>query len=123
MMYKSIYFTPKETGCRCGKCDQSQGMEERTLRRFDDLRDACGFPLNMSSGYRCPLHQDNPEGAHGDGVAGDIEISRGKAFVVLGHALRVGFVGIGIQQKGGKRFLHLDDSTRPDKLRPTIWSY
>jgi hypothetical protein len=77
----------------------------------------------MSSGYRCPLHPENPEGTHGSGEAGDIEVSRGKAFIVLGHALRVGFSGIGIQQKGDKRFLHLDDSTRPDKLRPTIWSY
>lgn len=122
-MYKSTHFTATETGCRCGKCSQSQGMKESTLRRFDDLRDACGFPLKMSSGYRCPLHHDNPEGTHGSGEAGDIEVSRGNAFTVLGHALRVGFSGIGIQQKGDKRFLHLDDSIRPDKLRPTIWSY
>lgn len=122
-MYKSKYFSEKETGCRCGKCDRLQGMKEHTLKLFDDLREMCGFPLNMSSGYRCPLHHDNPEGTHGSGEAGDIEISRSKAFVVLGHALRVGFVGIGIQQKGEKRFLHLDDSIRPDKLRPTIWSY
>jgi hypothetical protein len=31
------------------------------------------------------------------------------------------FTGIGIQQKGGARFIHLDDLTGVG--RPTVWSY
>jgi len=122
-MYKSEYFTEEETGCRCGNCGGLQGMAEATLRRFDILRELCGFPLSMTSGYRCPLHKENPEGVHGDGQAGDLAVGRQQAAVVLKNAMCLGFTGIGINQKGDKRFIHLDDSTRPDKLRPTIWSY
>ena len=123
-MYESRHFTKKETGCRCGKCDRAQGMKEATLRRFDLLRDACGFALSMTSGYRCPQHPKNPEGVHGDGEGGDIKVDRQRAFIVLREALKLGFTGIGISQKGaGGRFIHLDDSGRADKLRPTIWSY
>jgi hypothetical protein len=98
-------------------------MAENTLRRFDLLRDMCGFPLSMTSGYRCPMHKENPDGVHGDGNGGDILIDRQKAFVVLKNALELGFTGIGINQRGESRFVHLDDSDRSDKLRPTIWSY
>lgn len=122
-MYKSEHFTLEETGCRCGKCGGLQGMTDRTLVRFDELRNACGFPLSMSSGYRCQLHPDNPTGVHGDGEGGDLLVDRLRAYIVLENAIKLGFTGIGVKQKGGNRFIHLDDSTRSDKLRPTIWSY
>jgi zinc D-Ala-D-Ala carboxypeptidase len=35
-------------------------------------------------------------------------------------ALEAGFTGIGVQQKGTGRFLHLDTL---ENLRPTVWSY
>jgi len=31
------------------------------------------------------------------------------------------FKGIGVQQKGAGRFIHLDDWASPN--RPTVWSY
>jgi zinc D-Ala-D-Ala carboxypeptidase len=37
------------------------------------------------------------------------------------NALEAGFAGIGVQQKGTGRFLHLD--TLEGDLRPTVWSY
>jgi len=43
---------------------------------------------------------------------------------VLREALILGFTGIGINQKGTGRFLHLD--LLPNLLlhpRPTVWSY
>jgi hypothetical protein len=37
-----------------------------------------------------------------------------------GIAMEAGFTGIGVQQKGTGRFLHLD--TLEGDLRPTVWS-
>jgi RimJ/RimL family protein N-acetyltransferase len=39
-------------------------------------------------------------------------------------ALALGFTGMGFQQKGNSRFLHLDDlPDAPGQPRPTVWSY
>ena len=117
----SIYFTDEETGCRCGKCRRSQGMKSEVLRRADILRRMCGFPLNMSSGYRCPLH---PKASipH-SGFAFDIKISHRKAYILVQNAMLMGFSGIGIHQKGNDRFIHLDDCMPQDGMpRPHIWS-
>jgi hypothetical protein len=39
-------------------------------------------------------------------------------------ALAKGFTGIGVQQKGGGRFIHLDNLPNgPGQPRPTVWSY
>lgn len=45
--------------------------------------------------------------------------------MLLDAALQAGFMGIGVNQKGGSgRFIHLDDiEDSPDRPRPTIWSY
>lgn len=122
-MYKSRHFTEEETGCHCGKCDGLQGMPDELLRRADILRDLCGFPLTMTSGYRCPLHHQNPTGPHGIG-AFDVSVSHEQAYIVLDWAFRMKFRGIGINQKGNKRFIHLDDcDNAPDRPRPHVWSY
>ena len=55
------------------------------------------------------------------GKAVDISISRADAVRLLRLALMDGrFTGFGIQQKGAKRFIHLDSTTTN---RPMIWSY
>jgi zinc D-Ala-D-Ala carboxypeptidase len=36
-------------------------------------------------------------------------------------AFKLGFTGIGVQQKGSGRFIHLD--TMEGGTRPTVWSY
>jgi hypothetical protein len=55
---------------------------------------------------------------HSTGLAADIGISGSEAVALLRLALDAGFRGVGVQQKGSGRFLHVD-------LRetPTIWSY
>ena len=63
-------------------------------------------------------------GAHSTGQACDILIERADAFKLLSLAFLVGFTGIGVSQKGGARFLHLDTiESSPARPRPTIWSY
>jgi len=121
--YKSVYFSPEETGCRCGKCDNLQGMPEESLIKADLLREMCGFPLMMSSGYRCPLHPQNPQGPHSEG-AFDISVSHMRAYFVLKNAILLGFSGIGVSQKGEHRFIHLDDcKDSAERPRPSVWSY
>jgi hypothetical protein len=55
---------------------------------------------------------------HSRGIAVDIAIQGPEAVRLLDLALELGFTGIGVQQKGDGRFLHLD--TRDT---PAIWSY
>jgi zinc D-Ala-D-Ala carboxypeptidase len=58
--------------------------------------------------------------AHSTGRAVDIAVR------LLQLALQEGFTGIGIQQTGEGRFLHLDDIQPEDEFhvpRPWIWSY
>jgi uncharacterized protein YcbK (DUF882 family) len=96
---------------------------------LDRLREVYGKPLIVTSGYRCPQHNQRvsstgPSGPHTTGLAVDLGVSGREAVTVLRLALSLGFTGIGVQQKGGGRFLHLD--MVPDShghKRPWIWSY
>lgn len=117
------YFTHKELACHC--CDR-QEFNPDTRAKFNALREDVGFPMNMSSGFRCP--QYNTEmgytQTHATGQAGDIECSHKQAFEIVKKAFKHGFTGIGIKQKGSKRFVHLDDLTQlSGRPRPHIWSY
>lgn len=120
------YFTREDFACPC--CGEN-GIKDSFIHRLDDLREECGFPLIITSGYRCAKHNRKVSstgdfGPHTTGLAADIRIDRGRAYRLLGIAIKNGFTGIGIQQKGGGRFIHLDilenDVGQP---RPTIWSY
>jgi len=123
-------FPYSELRCHCGRCD-SDGSEisPELMDRIQALRNLLGFPLPLSSAYRCHRHpaeakKDEP-GTHHLGLAVDIKVSRQRAHQVLTAALRMGcFTGIGINQKGGGRFIHLDiASTAANRPRPHVWSY
>ena len=118
----------KEAEFRC-KCCGRAAMDGTFVGRLQQLRTATGIPLIISSGFRCPDHNDRVSstgrnGPHTTGHAADISVSRGDAFKILRYAMSFGFTGIGVQQKGDGRYLHLDDlPASPGVLRPTIWSY
>jgi zinc D-Ala-D-Ala carboxypeptidase len=120
------YFTRAEF--RCKHC-AIERMDDEFLRLLDELRHRCGFPLPVTSGYRCPVHNQRvsstgPDGPHTWGRAADLGVSRHRAYDVLRHALALGFTGIGVQQKGPTRFIHLDTLTEQEAApRPTVWSY
>ena len=121
------HFTRAEFACHCG-CG-TNGTADELIDRLDLLRTAVGHSLRVSSGYRCPEHNGTVSltgatGPHTTGYAADLSVDRGQAYRVLREALILGFTGIGVQQKGGGRFLHLDllpNSTAHH--RPTVWSY
>lgn len=103
-------------------------MFDATFRELlDDIRVACGFPLPITSGYRCPHHpielaKDEP-GAHASGQAVDIQVSGERALRLIEVALAHGITRVGINQKGPHthRFIHLDIC--PDLPSPAIWTY
>ena len=116
------YFQPDEFACK--HCGQNR-MVPAFLAKLDELRHRCGFPLVVSSGYRCPAHNQavsstGPNGPHTTGQAVDLAVSHERAYIVLRVAIAMGFSGIGIHQRGPGRFIHLDTLT---ERRPTVWSY
>lgn len=120
------FFTDDEMRCRCG-CGRV-AMNEEFMRRLIALREEMVFPFVVTSGYRCPEHNDRvsttgPTGPHTTGRAVDIAVYGGRAYRILAAAPRHGFTGIGVSQKGDSRFLHLDDLIFPAYPRPTVWSY
>lgn len=121
------YFLKHDFACK--HCGQNKTQDD-FISKVDRLRETVGFPLVVTSGYRCPVHnaavsRTGESGPHTSGRAVDLAVDRGKAFIVLKAALASGeFTGIGIQQKGGARFIHLDDLREPEHApRPTVWSY
>lgn len=113
-------FRKEEFNCRCG-CGENR-MRPEFMQRLQALRTAYGKPMLITSGYRCPKHpveaSKSQPGMHSTGLAADIGVSGSDAVQVLRLALIAGFRGIGVQQKGSGRFIHVDlrDS-------PTVWSY
>ena len=119
------YFTDDELKCQhCGV----EGIDGYFMAKIDNLREELGFPFPVTSGYRCPEHpieaRKKAPGAHTTGQAVDIGVSGNEAYMLIEAAIRDNFTGIGINQKGDSRFIHLDiiphSSSSP---RPWIWSY
>ena len=122
-------FRIEEFVCRhCGEVT----MHTDFLDKLYHLRDALSWPMKVSSGYRCPLHNKavsstGLNGPHTTGRAADIEVSGLVAYHLIRLAFEAGITGIGVSQKGvvKSRFIHLDDI--PVKSitipRPRIWSY
>lgn len=100
-------------------------MDDRFMEKLDTLRERVGFPLHVNSGYRCPEHNKAIKGgpAHPAGKAADLSVHGEKALYVVREATALGFTGIGVAQKGGARFIHVDTYDGPDAPRPWIWSY
>ena len=112
-------FRCKGEGC----CGGQARMKPEFMARLQDLRDAFKRPLAITSGYRCPAHNDSvsstgTHGPHTTGAAVDIGIDRADALELLQLITIMGFNGLGVKQKGSGRFLHIDD-----REKPAFWSY
>ena len=96
------------------------------MDRLEELRVRVGFALPINSGYRSPEHNQavsssGDDGPHTTGQAADIRVHSLQAMTVLSAALQLGFVGVGVQQKGphGGRYIHVDTA----RAVPALWSY
>lgn len=112
----------KDTDPRLYFCSHtgSEGIRKEFLEALDELRDRCGFPFVITSGYRSPEHPKEAykvvPGTHAQGIAADIVALEGwKKFKIVQEAMKLGFGGIGV----AKSFIHVDlrDST------PVMWEY
>ena len=117
-------FSKKELECKCGcgKCD----MDLELLDALQALRDRLGFPLSITSGFRCEEHNKKVGGAraskHLKGQAVDISImtppfrnNQHNLKALLKEALKDDRInGIGVANS----FLHLDI-----REEPALWSY
>jgi zinc D-Ala-D-Ala carboxypeptidase len=120
------HFTRAEMACRCcGKAPMVPGFMEK----LEALRHTFGKPMVVSSGYRCPAYNEKVSstgltGPHTSGAAADISVRGSDAYVLMAKAFALGFTGIGVNQKGNARFIHLDDLPNgPGCPRPFTWSY
>ena len=110
--------------CGCGRAD----MDMAFMDALQELRDAVGFPMAISSGFRCPAHNDKVSstglsGPHTTGKALDVRVAGLEAYDLLVLAASWGFDGLGVKQHGPTegRFLHFD--TIKKGPRPRVWSY
>ena len=111
------YFKIEEFNC------QETGnnlMNPLFLERLDELRDRCGFPFVITSGYRDPTHSieaAKPKpGTHAQGIAADIQVVDSvQRYILLTNAFQLGFYGIGVD----KTFIHVDIRD----TQPVTWVY
>jgi zinc D-Ala-D-Ala carboxypeptidase len=120
------HFTSAELACRCG-CGMLPDRD--FMEKVEALRVKCGFAFRVTSAARCPSHNakvsaTGRSGPHTTGRAIDVGCIGKEALAVVRNALSMGFSGIGVNQKGNARFIHLDDLPEaPGQPRPWIWSY
>lgn len=105
------------------------------MQLVDSLRDLCGFPFVVTSGFRCAAHNvgvstTGANGPHTTGRAIDIQLHGTEALRVLIEVFTpfsfFNFSGIGLKQNGPveSRFIHLDNLTPRDGFpRPALWTY
>lgn len=115
-------FSADEFNCsHCGKNEMTHDFMEQ----LQALRSKYGKPMRITSGFRCAEHPIEAKkaqpGAHASGCACDVGVEGADAHRLLTIALQLGFSGIGVQQKGAGRFIHLDTLNGPN--RPSCWSY
>ena len=95
-------------------------MNPEFLGKLDALRNYCGLPFIITSGYRSPSHSleaiKEIPGTHAQGIAADIKITNSAhRYSLIKAALEHGFTGIGVAGD----FIHLD-------IRgslPVMWTY
>ena len=88
-------------------------MDEAFIRKLDKLREECGFPFNITSGYRSPNHSIEKAkkiaGTHASGIAADIKVSGGaQRLAIVKHASAMG-MSVGV----AKTFVHVDTRKTP----------
>ena len=124
-MPRTKNFSDEELRCHC--CGQNL-IDEGFLEKLQKVRDKFGAVMHLSSGYRCPIWNEQVSksgktGPHTTGHAVDIKVSGKNALRLINIALDCGMQGVGVKQHGeyAGRFVHLDDLT--EGVRPHIWSY
>lgn len=103
----SKYFAANEVCCHC--CGR-QGATQELLQFLDDLREALGRPLYVTSVYRCPAHNAEvggvPNSQHTQGTAADTYVDGLTIDELADMGVRLGADGVGRYYSQG--FVHFD---------------
>jgi len=116
------YSTDPMLACSCCK---AKGMSPSFLDLMDQIRDAVGEPLTVTSGYRCPKHNakvssTGSTGPHTTGRAIDIKADSRLRFLLIQAALKQGITRIGVADN----FIHIDNLGELDGFpSPRVWNY
>lgn len=117
---KIRYFKEDELRCKhTGQCK----MDLHHMELMDQLRQNCGFPINITSGYRHPSHPieaAKPQaGEHAYGMACDVQVPKHQRHELLKHAM-VLFPRIGVSNN----FIHLGSADNSLGFpAPRVWGY
>ena len=112
------YFSRDEFACsHTGKNEISDSL----IDKLDLLREACGFPFIITSGYRDPTHPIEAKKANAGtpalGLAADIKVNNGvERYTIDRDPIKLGFRGIGI----ANTFVHVDVR---DAKPSVMWTY
>jgi len=118
----------RELQCQCA-CGQVL-WDEDTMDDSQAVRNELGHSVILSSGYRCPEHNDaisstGREGPHTKG-AQDLALYGGDSIVATRVLMQRGVTGFGAKQHGpyNKRFVHHDRLEQAEGCpRPWQWGY
>jgi uncharacterized protein YcbK (DUF882 family) len=114
---KFRYFKIEDFSCHATGENE---IKQEFVIKLDELRDLCGFPFVITSGYRSKEHGVEAvkltPGTHNEGIAADIKVSNGtQRRAIVKNAIAMGFNGIGV----AKTFVHVDSR----RTAPVIWTY
>ena len=104
------YFDETEFACKHCRRLPENGMHPVLIEKLDELREAIGHPIYVSSGYRCPYHNSVvggvPNSQHVLGTGADIICNAVTVSKLAEEAEKIGFDGLGIYLYDG--FVHVD---------------
>jgi uncharacterized protein YcbK (DUF882 family) len=114
--FKLEDFDCQETG------DNEMNVE--FIHKLDQLREACGFPFIITSGFRSKDHsiekRKEKAGTHAQGIAADIRARNGnERYKIVEEAIKLGFTGVGI----ARTFIHVDSRIVGADKAPVMWCY
>ena len=106
--FKSTEFDCHGSGC----CTQTK-VDDKLVQYLQQIRNHFGKPVNISSGYRCEVHNKKIGGAtasrHKSGQAADIYISGVAPAEIAKYAESIGILGIGLYETDADgHFVHVD---------------
>jgi len=118
---KNFQHSEFACNCGCGQMPDPNDLEFKMLvAKLQNVRDECGFPLHITSGYRCPKQNKKVGGvkdsSHLAGLAVDIAVESDFTRLLFLRSAVKYFGRIGIANK----YIHVDvDVTKDD----AIWVY